>query len=67
MTVSEIEYGLARTGGEGSFRYVPALALKGTSEYIGEADGKTYYTSEAPELLLVMNAADGTIIRAANG
>ena len=67
VTVSEIEYGLARTGGEGSFRYVPALALKGTSEYIGKADGKTYYTSEAPELLLVMNAADGTIIRAANG
>ena len=67
VTVSEIEYGLARTGGEGSFRYVPALALKGTSEYIGKADGKTYYTGEAPELLLVMNAADGTIIRAANG
>ena len=39
---------------------------RGSSE-LGKADGKTYYTGEAPELLLVMNAADGTIIRAANG
>ena len=63
VTVSQIEYGLARTdGAEGTFSYVPSILLKGRVEYIGKEDGKSYYESEAPEVLLVMNAMDGTVI-----
>ena len=63
VTVSQIEYGLSRTGGaEEGFSYVPSILLKGRVEYIGKEDGKSYYASEVPEVLLVMNAMDGTVI-----
>ena len=39
-----------------------AVRLPGWVEYIGKEDGKPYYESEAPEVLLVMNAMDGTVI-----
>ena len=39
-----------------------AVRLPGRVEYIGKEDGKPYYESEAPEVLLVMNAMDGTVI-----
>lgn len=37
-------------------------ACQAGAEYIGKEDGKPYYESEAPEVLLVMNAMDGTVI-----
>ena len=43
-----------------------AVRLPGRVEYIGKEDGKSYYASKAPEVLLVMNAMDGTVIDAAN-
>lgn len=58
VTVSEMEYGLSRT--KEAYRYVPSILLKGSAEYIGKET--TYYRSERPEVLLVVNAADGTII-----
>ena len=39
-----------------------AVRLPGRVEYIGKEDGKPYYESEAPEVLLVMNAMGGTVI-----
>ena len=39
-----------------------AVRLPGRVEYIGKEAGKPYYESEAPEVLLVMNAMDGTVI-----
>ena len=39
-----------------------AVRLPGRVEYIGKEDGKPYYESEVPEVLLVMNAMDGTVI-----
>lgn len=69
VTVSEIEYGLSRIkvpDNEEAYYYVPSILLKGCSEYIGKENGKTYYISEKPEVLLVINAVDGTIINATN-
>ena len=37
-------------------------ACQAGAEYIGKEDGTPYYESEAPEVLLVMNAMDGTVI-----
>lgn len=69
VTISEIEYGLSRIrvqDNDGLYYYVPSILLKGFSEYIGKEDGETYYISESPEVLLVVNAADGTVINATN-
>ena len=51
---------------EDVYNYVPSILLKGSSEYVGKENGKTYYMSEQPEILLVINAVDGTIINETN-
>ena len=69
VTISEIEYGLSRLrvpDNEDVYNYVPSILLKGSSEYVGKENGKTYYMSEQPEILLVINAVDGTIINETN-
>lgn len=69
VTISEIEYGLSRIkvpDNEDAYYYVPSILLKGCSEYIGKESGETYYISEKPEILLVINAVDGTVINATN-
>lgn len=69
VTVSEMEYGLSRIrvpNTDDSYYYVPSLILKGSSEYIGQESGKTFYASKEPEVLMVINAVDGTIINATN-
>lgn len=69
ITVSEIEYGLSRIkvpNNEDAYYYVPSIRLKGCSEYIGKESSEAYYVSEKPEILLVINALDGTVINATN-
>lgn len=69
IAVSEMEYGLTRIkvpDQEDSYYYVPAIQLKGNVEYVGKESGKTYYVSESPEELVVINAIDGTIINSTN-
>ena len=69
VSVSEMEYGLCRIkvpNTDDEYYYVPSVILKGSSEYIGEESGKTFYVSEEPEVLVVINAIDGTIINTTN-
>lgn len=69
ITVSEMEYGLTRIkvpDQEDSYYYAPAIQLKGNVEYVGKESGKTYYVSEDPEELVVINAIDGSIINSTN-
>lgn len=69
ITVSELDYGLSRIKAqdqEGSYYYVPAIALKGDVEYIGTESGKTFYISSEPEILLRLNAIDGSVINSTN-
>lgn len=69
ITVSEMEYGLTRIkvpDQEDSYYYVPAIQLNGSVEYVGKESKKTYYVSESPEELVVINAIDGTIINSTN-
>lgn len=69
ITVSEMEYGLSRVkvqDQEDSFYYVPAIMLKGNIEYSGKQSGKVYYESDTPEILLHINAVDGSIINQTN-
>lgn len=69
VTVLEIECGLSRIrmpNTEDAYYYVPSILLKGSSEYIGKDTGKTYFVSNVPEVLAVLNALDGTIINATN-
>lgn len=69
ITVSEMEYGLTRIkvpDQEDNYYYVPAIQLKGNVEYVGKESEKTYYVSENPEELVVINAIDGTIINSTN-
>lgn len=69
VTVSAIEYGLSRVkvpDSDDSYYYVPSMLFQGSSEYIGKSTGKTYYVSEKPEVLMVINAVDGTVINATN-
>ena len=44
------------------YYYVPSIAFYGTAENLGVQTGKTYYYSEKPELLFLLNALDGSII-----
>ena len=65
VEVSEVKYGLSRIkvpDTDGTYYYVPSLLLKGVSEYVGKESGKTFYASEKPEVLAVINAVDGTLI-----
>ena len=65
VTVSEIRCGLSRIKApeqENCYYYVPSIAFYGTEENQGIQTGKTYYYSEKPELLLLLNALDGNII-----
>ena len=69
MTISEIEYGLTRIKVQDQaddYYYVPAISLKGSVEYVGQESNKTYYVSENPEVLVVINAIDGTVINRTN-
>lgn len=69
VTVSEIEYGLTRIKVQDQaddYYYVPAISLKGSVEYVGQESNKTYYVSENPEVLVVINAIDGTVINRTN-
>ena len=65
VTISEIRCGLSRIKTpeqENCYYYVPSIAFYGTAENQGILTGKTYYYSEKPELLLLLNALDGNII-----
>lgn len=67
--VSEVEYGLTRIriqDTEDAYYYVPAIMLKGNIEYIGEETNQTFYISEKPEILVTINAIDGTVINSTN-
>lgn len=67
--VSELEYGLTRIrikDTEDAYYYVPAITLKGIVEYIGEETNQTFYISEKPEILVTINAVDGTVINSTN-
>lgn len=69
VLVSELECGLSRIkvpDSEGSYYYVPSIILWGSSEYVGKESSKTYYVSDSPELLLIINAVDGTLINSTN-
>ena len=48
------------------YYYVPSILLKGWPECIGKESGTTYYYSEVPETLMVINALDGSIINSTN-
>lgn len=65
VTVSEIRSGLSRVQvpeQDNSYYYVPSIAFYATAENLGVQTGKTYYHSEKPELLFLLNALDGNII-----
>lgn len=65
VTVSEIRCGLSRIKApeqENCYYYVTSIAFYGTAEDLGVQTGKTYYYSEKPELLFLLNALDGSII-----
>ncbi len=69
VTVSELSYNLARVKAPGTdqrYYYVPSVSLCGTVEYYGKDSGKIYYTSDAPETLVILNAVDGTVISQTN-
>lgn len=69
VSVTEFEYGLSRIkvpNSDDAYYYVPSIILKGTSEYIGMETGKTFYSSEEPEVFMVINAVDGTLINSTN-
>ena len=70
ITISEIEYALARTNksdSENSFYYTPAIVFKGVADYYGEDSGVLFFSSsdyynEPTINLVIINAVDGTII-----
>ena len=67
--VSEIVYGLSRIrlqDAEDTYYYIPALMLKGNVEYIGKETNQTFYVSKKPEVLVTINAVDGTVINSTN-
>lgn len=69
IEVSELEYGLSRVkvkNEDDTYYYVPAILLKGCVEYVGKTSGKVFYVSESPEILLHINALDGSIINETN-
>lgn len=73
VDVCKLEYGLTRVkvpDTDESYYYVPALFLNGLVEYVGKDTGSVYYSTsnflEETQLLLIVNAIDGTIINAIN-
>lgn len=69
VKVSDMEYGLSRIkvpNQDNCYYYVPSILLKGWPECIGKESGTTYYYSEVPETLMVINALDGSIINSTN-
>lgn len=69
VTISDMEYGLSRVrvpDQDDSYYYIPSIILKGMSEYVGMESGTTYYFSEVPMVLIILNAADGSVINATN-
>ena len=69
VTVSEIRCGLSRIKvpeQENSYYYVPSVAFYGTAENQGIETGKTYYYSDKPEFLFLLNSLDGSMINETN-
>lgn len=65
VTISVIEYGLLRVpvpDNVDEYYYVPAVTLKGHSEYVGKNSGKVYSEDTELETILSLNAVDGTVI-----
>lgn len=69
VTISEINYGLSRIkvpNSDDSYYYVPSLALLGFTEYVGKESGTLFYESNGQEVLILINAVDGSIINETN-
>lgn len=69
VCVTGLEYGLTRVkkaNTDSSYYYVPALMLNGSVECIGKKSKEIYYVSEEPEILIIINAIDGSIINSTN-
>lgn len=69
VTISSIEYGLSRIKVPNSideYYYVPSVAFKGYSEYIGKETETVFWCDETPQTFLILNAVDGTVIKAVN-
>lgn len=69
VTVSEMKCGHSRIkvpNQDNCYYYVPSIALYGTAENVGTQTGKTYYCSDQPEFLFLINALDGSVINDTN-
>lgn len=69
VVISEIRCGLSRIRAynqDNSYLYVPSIAFYGTTENMGVQTGKTYYYSDQPEFLFLLNAVDGSVINDTN-
>lgn len=66
--INDIDFGLTRVkvpDTDESYYYVPCLLWLADISYLGDKTSKEYYSAEG-QVLLIMNAIDGTIINATN-
>ena len=69
VDINSLEYNLIRVkvpDTDESYYYVPGIVLSGNVSFVGSETGTIYYQSETPEILLVLNGIDGSIIRTPN-
>ena len=69
VCIYEAEYKLSRVripDTDYNYYYTPSLLLWGNVELVGNSSGNIYYSSTSPELLLTLNAVDGTVINNTN-
>lgn len=66
VEIVDLEYGLTRVKAQDTdehYYYVPAIILRGNVKYIGRMTNSLYYTTEeSPDIILILNATDGTVI-----
>lgn len=69
VEINELEYNLTRVkvpDTDDRYYYIPAVTLRGNVQYYGKQSGNTYYTSDKPVTLVVLNSVDGSIINSTN-
>lgn len=69
IEITQLNYGLLRVkvpNADESYYYVPGFTLSGSVEYIGRESGDVYYTSDEPQILVAINAIDGSVVELYN-
>ena len=69
VRITDLSYNLLRIrvpNTEDAYYYVPGIVLEGYEECTGKESNNLYYISNEPQVMIALNAVDGTIVELSN-